>query len=224
MRFLASLSLSAILLAGCASGVGANSGPFANYTSPNVGMMVTVKAVDENSNETRLQQLVVAQGKDFAVYKNISNDNVRPSKDDFFIEFSGLYWQVCSEPLASASERRALKKMWPLEEGASTQVLARDGAADRSLQNIAVEQVGVFVSDVFGEQSIFKVRTEFTTPEITMYAPELKSPLIIDWGEIGADDYAGFDELVQIDQIADLSAYSDDIDFAKANCTPSALR
>lgn len=220
MRIIGLATLSLMLLAGCASGLSGGSGVYSAYKPPEVGTLLTVKTTDATQASKEIRQLVVANGADFAVYKNIGVGLNKQSKADYFIEYSGLYWQVCSDLQPSKNERKALKKMWPLKEGHTTKISAPNGSEGLELLDVTVEQIGVFVSEVFGEQSIFKVRTAFTTPEITMYAPDLGSALIIDWGEIGAKDYAGFDELVGIEKLSDLSRYKNQIDYGEANCVP----
>lgn len=223
MRVLLAVILGSTLLASCASGVTSSSDVFSNYVPPKTGSVLTYLAYADGEPDMEVKQLVVSTGADYTLYANLSEYGDPPQQEDYFIEYSGLYWHVCGDAAPSMIERRALQQMWPISEATSTIVDGTSLSLGNSPTEVKVVSVGEFESELLGTQPIFKVRSSFDTPETTMFAPELSVALRIDWGDWGSENYAGNDQLQSISQ-ADPGQYDNYVQFGTSQCLPAALR
>ncbi len=222
MRILSASVLGLGLLAGCANGPGTPAGPYSNYVPPAVGTLVTYNAVSEGEPDTEIRQLVVATGEDYALYVNLPEDRTAVEQEDFYLEFSGLYWHVCGDIAPSATERRNLQAMWPVQTGAETTLSGTDLAGGQMPVTVRILNTHEQIVGEFGPKSVFDVRTDWETPEITTFLPEKSVAVPIDWGEKGSADYSGYDQLTNVEQV-DLATYDAYDDYGVSRCLPASL-
>ncbi|MFC7290333.1 hypothetical protein [Hirschia litorea] len=223
MRVIWSTLLGTTLLASCASGVGGQSGIYSAYVPPKEGSLLTYMAYADGEADMEVKQLVVATGADYTLYANISEYGDPPQQEDYFIEYSGLYWHVCGDMAPSSAERRALQQMWPISENDSTIVEGTSLTETNVPTEVKIVSVGEFDSEEFGLQPIFKVRSSFDTPETTVFAPQMSVAMRIDWGDWGSENYAGNDQLKSISEDAE-GQYNRYLDYGKSQCLPAELR
>jgi hypothetical protein len=180
--------------------------------------MMTVNSISEGDHSSAVTQLVVDASDDYAVFAVLGETGL--SKENYFIEYSGLFWHGCGEKGPTASERDGLAGMWPLAVGKSTQVVVPDIAGDLRGVRIEIKDLVSRQSEVYGDKNIAIVQSYQPLVETSEYAVELGANVRIDWGVPGSDNYDGYDEVVSISEDY-ANRYADVVAFGKANCTPS---
>ncbi len=216
--------LSSALLASCVTTqVEEEANVFASYKAPEVGTKFVVNYISEDSPDgpDQFEQVVVATGEDYAVYA-IPDEELGLQADSFFIEYSGVFWQVCGDRQPDQSERLALQGLWPLEAGKTATVTSSDVDGSIRKVDVSVLALETDTSDAFGEQPVASVHSAVEFPEYMRFAPQLSTPLRIDWGEPGSANYDGYDELVSIEK-TNLEDYALWVDFGAKICAPQPL-
>ncbi len=222
-RIFAASTLSLVLLAGCATGTANKVSPYSVYAPPKVGTVLEYTAYAAGEPDLNLKQVVVESGSDYALYANVSETGKPPAEEDFFLEFSGVYWQVCGDVMPSASERQSLQTLWPIQQGNSTILSGTDLAGKPIPVDVSVVSTKISEDIGFGALPAFDVKTTFDVPETTTFIPELSVASRIEWGVPGTENYAGYDQLVSVAQ-AEAGQYEDYVSFGKSRCLPAALR
>ena len=222
MRILSASILGLGVLTGCATSSSTELSPYSKYLPPKIGTLVTYTAVSEGVPEELVKQLVVATGDDYALYVNLPEYGNAVEQDDYFLEFSGLYWHVCGDIAPSATERRNLQSMWPIKEGAQTTLNGMDLAGKQMPVTVKILETRTPDAGSLISNPVFDVRTDWETPEITTFIPEKSVAMRISWGEAGSDNYSGYDQLANIEQV-DLVAYKAYVDYGVSRCLPANL-
>ena len=63
-------------------------------------------------------ETIVAMRDDFTIYLNDEFEDTRPGPKDYYVIFSGIYFEVCDTKLPTQKQRDAFKDFLPLVEGA----------------------------------------------------------------------------------------------------------
>ena len=218
MRLQAVTLAAGLILAGCATGTGPGDsiGPFDSFTAPSIGTMVTLKSVAEGEPDSVLRQLVVAAEEDYVIYANLLSDGLT-GESDYFIEYSGIYWQDCSLAPLSEDDRADLKAMWPLTPGAEAQVeYLADGV---ETLNVTIEEFLTATVEGYGEQPVATVVNSVDDQpiELSKIAPALGVSVRVDWGRPGTEEYIGYDVLTSLETV-DLADYGEYVAAAAVAC------
>lgn len=188
------------------------------YKPPAPGTMLKLKSHYLDSDISELQQIVVLAGDDYAVFANLTDGDFGGPMD-LFIEYSGLYWQDCTQPQLSDYQRGKLRSMWPIREGAST-TLPFQGNLESPL-TVKITEKAARNHATLGTVEVVRVANSYESVDYSDFAPRLGLSLRIDWGEPGTDANVGYDELVSIDTV-DLSTVTNLVEMAKKECVPES--
>lgn len=216
MKNSAAIVSSLALLSACASVATIRGGSdFGAYKPPAKGTLYTYNAVyTDGTPSEQIRQLIIDTGEDFALYANLNEDGVQ--KEDFFVEYSGLYWAVCDAPQPSMDERKNIKSLWPIREGVSVDVTSGEDGSIHELAVITKVNAG---NEQIGQHPAIIVENRYEIVEISRFAPSLSATVRIDWGRMGAADYGGNDELIKIETV-DLADYEAYTKMGRGLCSP----
>ena len=231
MRILAAIVVGSALLASCTTSddIGPGSATtvppaetaventlsaHAEYTAPKPGTMLTLTSVFKGEEDSEINQLVVASGQDYAIYANILDDGLQ-GPGDFFIEYSGLYWQEGGLAPLTDYQRRKLVELWPLQPGDAVQLPYQGDLS----QMMDIEVVGWAETSTarLGDLDVVKILNSYAERDYSTFSPRLGVSVRIDWGEPGTDGHLGYDELTAIKQV-NLAEYAEYSQIATSAC------
>ncbi len=189
-----------------------------SYHPPKPGTMLRLKSVFHGEVDAELQQIVLMSGDDYAVYANMA-DGGFSGPADLFVEYSGLYWQDCTEPPLSDYQRGKLQDLWPVSVGKSVTLPFKGNVAEAMTVSVVGIEKATHAS--LGELDVVRVANSYESVDYSDFSPKLGVSIRIDWGEPGTDANIGYDELVSLGQ-ADLSQVSSLIELAQQHCMPAS--
>jgi len=82
----------------------------------------------QDGNADRFRETLLIEGEDFAIYQTES-DWAAGDETDYFVLFSGIYYNTCDLEMPNAEERAALAALWPLTEGDTAEIATDQGAS-----------------------------------------------------------------------------------------------